>query len=48
MSFPAPARAAVDRNLPHGFTVSRADLAACLLALLDDPAVIHHHVSIAS
>ncbi len=41
-------RTAIDRNLPHGFTVSRADLAACLLALLDDPAVIRHHVSIAS
>ena len=41
-------RTAIDRNLPHGFTVSRADLAACMLALLDDPAVIHRHVSIAS
>jgi putative NADH-flavin reductase len=41
-------RTAIDRNLPHGFTVSRADLAACLLALLDDPAVIRHHVSVAS
>ena len=41
-------RTAIDRNLPHGFTVSRADLAACLLALLNDPAVIRHHVSIAS
>jgi putative NADH-flavin reductase len=41
-------RTAIDRNLPHGFTVSRADLAACLLALLNDPAVTRHHVSIAS
>ena len=41
-------RTAIDRNLPHGFTVSRADLAACMLARLDDPAVIHRHVSIAS
>jgi uncharacterized protein YbjT (DUF2867 family) len=41
-------RTAIDRNLPHGFTISRADLAACLLALLNDPAVIRHHVSIAS
>jgi putative NADH-flavin reductase len=41
-------RTAIDRNLPHGFTVSRADLAACMLALLNDPAVIRHHVSIAS
>ncbi len=41
-------RTAIDRNLPHGFTVSRADLAACMLARLDDPAVIHRHVSVAS
>ena len=41
-------RTAIDRNLPHGFTVSRADLAACMLARLDDPAVNHRHVSIAS
>src|SRR6266542_1374007 len=31
-------RTAIDRNLPHGFTVSRADLAACMLASLSDPA----------
>ncbi len=41
-------RTAIDRNLPHGFTVSRADLAACMLALLDDPATVHRHVSIAN
>jgi putative NADH-flavin reductase len=41
-------RTAIDRNLPHGFTVSRADLAACMLARLDDPAVVHRHVAIAS
>ena len=41
-------RTAIDRNLPHGFTVSRADLAACLLALLADPATVHRHVAIAS
>jgi putative NADH-flavin reductase len=41
-------RTAIDRNLPHGFTVSRADLAACMLARLDDPALIHRHVSVAS
>ena len=39
---------AIDRNLPHGFTISRADLAACLLALLNDPAVTRRHVSVAS
>lgn len=40
-------RTAIDRSLPHGFRVSRADLAACMLALLDDPATVHRHVSIA-
>jgi len=41
-------RTAVDRNLPHGFTVSRADLAACMLAALADPATVHRHIAIAS
>jgi len=41
-------RTAIDRNLPHGFTVSRADLAACMLARLGDPATVHRHVAIAS
>ncbi len=33
-------RMAPDRNLPHGFKVSCADLAVCMLALLDDPATV--------
>jgi len=41
-------RTAIDRNLPHGFQVSRADLAACMLAVLDDPATVHRHVAIAN
>jgi putative NADH-flavin reductase len=41
-------RTAIDRNLPHGFTISRADLAACMLATLGDPATAHRHVAIAS
>ena len=41
-------RTAIDRNLPHGFIVSRADLAACMLAMLGDPATVHRHVAIAS
>jgi uncharacterized protein YbjT (DUF2867 family) len=41
-------RTAIDRNLPHGFTVSRADLAACMLTSLSDPAIVHRHVAIAS
>jgi hypothetical protein len=41
-------RSATDRNLPHGFTISRADLAACMLALLDKPATVHRHVALAN
>jgi putative NADH-flavin reductase len=41
-------RTAIDRNLPHGFSVSRADLAACMLTLLNDPATRHRHVAIAN
>ena len=41
-------RTAIDRNLPHGFSVSRADLAACMLSLVDDPATVHRHVAIAA
>src|SRR5258708_6843942 len=41
-------RTAIDRNLPHGFTDSRADLAACMLTLLHDPATMHRHVAIAN
>jgi putative NADH-flavin reductase len=41
-------RTALDRNLPRGFTISRADLAACMLALLGDAATIRRHVCIAN
>lgn len=41
-------RTTIDRNLPRGYTISRADLAACMLTLLDDPATVHRHVSIAN
>ncbi len=34
-------RTAIDRNLPHGVTVSRADVAACMLGVIGDPATIH-------
>ena len=40
-------RTAIDRNLPHCFSISRADLAACMLTLLDDPATVHRHVCVA-
>jgi putative NADH-flavin reductase len=41
-------RIAIDRNLPHGFRVSRADLAAGLLPLLDDLASVRKHIGIAT
>lgn len=41
-------RTAIDRSLPRELTISRADLAACMLALLDDPAATRTHVSIAN
>jgi putative NADH-flavin reductase len=41
-------RTAIDRNLPHGFRVSRADLAACMLALVNNSASSHRHISIAA
>ncbi len=41
-------RTATDRNLPHGFSISRADLAACMLTLPDNPASVQRHVAIAN
>jgi putative NADH-flavin reductase len=41
-------RIAVDHSVPHAFSISRADLAACILTLLDDPATVHKHIFIAS
>jgi putative NADH-flavin reductase len=41
-------RLAVDSNLPHGFSVSRADLADCMLGLLGDQATVRRHVAIAN
>ncbi len=40
-------RTATDANLPRGVTVSRADLATGMLAIIGDPAAIHHHIGIA-
>lgn len=40
-------RTAVDRNLPRGFRVSRADLAACMLSLIDDAGAVRRHIAIA-
>jgi len=41
-------RTAIDQNLKHGFSISRADLAVCLLGLVDDPASVRRHVAIAN
>jgi putative NADH-flavin reductase len=41
-------RAATDRNLPRCFSITRADLAACMISVLDDPATIHRHLCVAS
>jgi len=41
-------RTAVNRSLPHGFTISRADLAAWMLTLIDGSAAVHKHLSIAN
>ncbi|MBO0835887.1 MAG: SDR family oxidoreductase [Actinobacteria bacterium] len=40
-------RTAVDRNLPRGFRVSRADLAAYMLSLVGETAAVRRHVAIA-
>jgi len=41
-------RTAIDRILPHCFSISRADLAACMLSQLDDPATVHRYICIAN
>ena len=41
-------RTAIDRNLPHGFSITRADLAACMLAMLPDQATVRHYVGVAN
>jgi putative NADH-flavin reductase len=40
-------RTAVDRNVPHGFSVSRADVAQLMLRVLEQPETIHHTIGIA-
>ncbi|HUD79673.1 MAG TPA: NAD(P)-binding oxidoreductase [Streptosporangiaceae bacterium] len=41
-------RSAAEGSPPRGLTISRADLAACMLALLDDPAAVRRHIGVAS
>jgi putative NADH-flavin reductase len=40
-------RTAIDRNLPRAFTISRVDLAACALAVVNDATTLHRHVFVA-
>jgi putative NADH-flavin reductase len=40
-------RIGVDRSVPHAFSISRADLAACMLTLLDDPRTLQRHIFVA-
>jgi putative NADH-flavin reductase len=41
-------RTRIDGGLPRSLTVSRADLAASMLAAIDDPATVRTHVAVAS
>jgi len=41
-------RVAANRNLPRCLSITRADLAACLVSVLDDAATIHQHLCVAS
>jgi putative NADH-flavin reductase len=41
-------RTAIDRNLPRGYTLSRADLAAYMLDVISDRAVVHRRIGIAN
>jgi putative NADH-flavin reductase len=40
-------RTAAQRDLPRGFRLSRADLAACMLSLIGDVAAVRRHVAVA-
>jgi putative NADH-flavin reductase len=41
-------RLAAGRNLPHCFSITRADLATAMLRLIDDPETVHRHISLAN
>ena len=41
-------RTAVDANVPRGKSIGRADVAHYMLAVLDDPATVHHAMGIAA
>ena len=41
-------RTRIDGGLPHSLTVSRADLAACMLEAISDQATVRKHVAVAN
>lgn len=41
-------RTAIDRSLPHCFTITRADLAVSMIKALGDPATRHRHLCVAN
>ncbi|MGO9078563.1 MAG: NAD(P)-dependent oxidoreductase [Streptosporangiaceae bacterium] len=41
-------RVAADRNLPRCFSITRADLAACMLSVLNDTTASHRHLCVAN
>ena len=40
-------RTAIDRNLPHGLTISRPDVAHLMLTVLQQPETVRHAVGVA-
>jgi putative NADH-flavin reductase len=41
-------RTALERNVPHGFSLARADLASCVLAVLADKETVRRHLFVAA
>ncbi len=41
-------RMATEASVPRSLTIPRADLAACMLALIGDPAAVGRHIGVAS
>jgi putative NADH-flavin reductase len=41
-------RTAIDRNLPRGFTLTRGDLAVCMVERLGDQATVHRYIGVAN
>jgi putative NADH-flavin reductase len=41
-------RMAIDRNVPHCFSITRADLATAMLRRIDDPATVRRHICVAN